>query len=109
MSFTAFLTSTASSTRAVETISATGQKTITNTATLTSTACRIEQLNGTLAMTILGRQPTATHLIFFPAGTNVLENDKVTISSVVYLILEVNSVAGGIAGHHIECVGEEID
>lgn len=43
----------------------------------------------------------STHRVFLPHGTDVTNDDRVTVDSVVYQVRVLNPDAGG-AGHHVE-------
>jgi len=105
MSYEAYLTSSASSTRLTESITSDRQKKMTSAAILTYFPCRIEPLSGQVTATVLGGIATAAYTIFFAAGTNVKVGDKLTISNKIYQVVEVNNMFG----HHLEILAGEVN
>ena len=90
--------------------SKTDRKKVMTSATVTASAvCLIQELSGTLAMTVMGRIPTATHSVFFKSGQDVLENDLLDDGSKTYLVKQVSIVDRPGTAHHLECIVEEAD
>lgn len=81
-------------------------KTQTKSTVATAVSCLIQHLSGNLATAILGRIPTATHLIFFNATQDIKESDKIYDGTNYYIVNEVNVCDSPFTAHHKEITAE---
>ena len=83
------------------------EKTMTTSTVYTDVPCHIEELSGDLQMTVIGRYPSATHLIFFNADADIKEDDLLKTTAIDYLVLHVGTDKRPGETHHYEVVVEE--
>jgi hypothetical protein len=112
MSFTDFLIHVATIYYPVESTSGTYQVTMTLRDDGEDVPVRLEQLGGQVRTSIVGRFPTATHLMYVEGSKTVEQNDEITIEDVTDRKYRVISVADGVqlssTPHHKECILEEV-
>lgn len=106
--FTGLLDKTCSTTRATKTRGALGPTAVAAT-NLTGVSCRIAQTaSQELFKTSDGsNSEVATHKLWFDYGTDITSNDRVTIGSTTYEVLDVNTDVAG-AGHHATAMLREV-
>lgn len=105
MSLSGFLKDTVSITRQSESISG-KQKVMTSATVSASASCLIQPISGTLAMSILGRYPSAVNIIFFDSSQDIKENDILNDGTDDYMVLNVDNVDRPGTLHHKEAIVE---
>lgn len=112
MSFTDFLVHVATIYYPVEMTSGSYSVTMTLRDDGQDVPVRLEQLGGQVRSTVVGRFPTATHLMYIEGSKTIEQNDEVLIDGVADRKYRVISVSEGIqlssTPHHKECILEEV-
>lgn len=106
--FTGLLDKTCSTTRATVATTSAGDE-YTYSANLTGVPCRISQ-NSSQELFKTGdgsNSEVATHKLWADYGTDITSDDRVTIGSTTYEVLDVNPDVAG-AGHHITAMLREV-